>query len=369
MNLVLFFTRDLSLNDWDLIGIFDREVAIYKRLCDLGVSVSFVTYGGSDDLKYQSRLNGIKILCNKWNIKNTIYHKYLHLIHWKYLMNCDIIKTNQTNGSDIELATAQFWKKPILGRMGYMWSDFVASPFSTASEETILKVITMENKLFNLSTKIIVTTDDMSNSIKRRSHSFADKTIVIPNYVETDSFMPDPVVPKDYDIIFIGRISPQKNITTLFRAIRSLDIKALIIGDGELREDLQSQYGDLNGKIIWKSNIPNYDLPSYLNRSRIFILPSLYEGHPKALIEAMSCGLAVIGANSPGINNVIMHNSNGYLCETDSESISSAIMELLGDNSLCNKLGQNARKYAVNNFSIDKIVDIELSVYKESIKQ
>ena len=148
-HLILFFTKDVSLKDWDVIGIFDREVEIYKRLCDFGVSISFITYGDSDDLAYQNRIKGINILCNKWNIKNVIYQKYLYLIHWKYFINCDVIKTNQTVGSEIALTAAKFWKKPLLGRMGYLLSDFVAKK-NRGSEEATLKAIKMEDNLLNL---------------------------------------------------------------------------------------------------------------------------------------------------------------------------------------------------------------------------
>jgi len=363
IRLVLFFSKDVSLKDWDVIGMFDREVEIYKRLCYLGVSISFITYGDSDDLAYQSRIKGINILCNKWNIKNVIYQKYLYLIHWKYLINCDVIKTNQANGSEIALTAAKFWKKPLLGRMGYLLSDFVAKK-TDGSEDAILKAIKMEDNLFNLSNRIIVTTESMANSIKARSHRFAEKTIIIPNYVDTDCFMPDDSASKDFDLIFIGRLSHQKNIKVLLEAVKYLNIKVLIIGDGELRKGLQSQYGDLNGSITWKSNIPNHDLPSYLNRSRIFILPSLYEGHPKALIEAMSCGLAAIGANSPGISELIIHNYNGWLCDISSESISNEIQFLLNNSDLCSKLGENARKYVIENFALDHIINLEMNAYE-----
>jgi len=362
-NLILFFTKDVSLRDWDIIGMFDREVAIYKRLSDLGISISFVTYGGSDDLIYQNRLNGIKILCNKWNLKNLIYQKYLYLIHWKDLINCDVIKTNQTYGSDIALVAAKFWKKPLLGRMGYLLSDF-AEKENDGSEDAISKAMKAEENLFNFSKRIIVTTDSMQKSIKARSNRFAEKTMIIPNYVDTDCFVPDPDALKDFDLIFIGRLSHQKNISVLLEAVEKINCKVLIIGDGELRKGLQSQYGNCNGSITWKRNIPNQDLPSYLNRSRIFILPSLYEGHPKALIEAMSCGVAVIGSNSAGISELINHNNNGRLCDISSESISKEIQFLLKNNDLCRKLGENARKYVIENFALDHIINLEMNAYK-----
>jgi hypothetical protein len=62
MHLVLFFTRGVSLQTWDRVGMFDREVAIYRRLHDRGVQVSFITYGNRLDLNYADRIPGIRIL-------------------------------------------------------------------------------------------------------------------------------------------------------------------------------------------------------------------------------------------------------------------------------------------------------------------
>ena len=68
---------------------------------------------------------------------------------------------------------------------------------------------------------------------------------------------------------------------------------------------------------------------STLTKSTIFVLPSFYEGHPKALLEAMSCGAPVLGADSPGIRELIRHGNTGYLCGTDLRSIRVALEELL----------------------------------------
>ena len=58
----VYFTFDTSLVDWDKTGIFHREIDIYKRLQEKGTKFQFITYGDKNDLSYQDRLNGIKIL-------------------------------------------------------------------------------------------------------------------------------------------------------------------------------------------------------------------------------------------------------------------------------------------------------------------
>ena len=116
----------MSLKAWDNNGMLDREVALYERLQEKGVKVSFLTYGDATELNYQDRLPGIQILCNRWGFPNRVYEKFLHRFHGKVLKSCDLIKTNQMNGAEVVVRSARRWGKPLIGRMGYLWSDFVA---------------------------------------------------------------------------------------------------------------------------------------------------------------------------------------------------------------------------------------------------
>jgi glycosyltransferase involved in cell wall biosynthesis len=196
-----------------------------------------------------------------------------------------------------------------------------------------------------------------------------EKLKVIPNYVETERFVPDSEQSEDFDVIFVGRLALQKNVSAFLTALSDLDVRALIIGDGELCGRLQSEYGDMNGKVRWEGNVPNSRLPSLMNRSRIFVLPSHYEGHPKTLIEAMSCGMPVIGADSPGIREIIHHGVNGLLCGTDSKSIRRSLQELLDNPGLADSLGKNARQYVLEHFSLDRVFEMEYQLYKEVLNE
>ena len=190
----------------------------------------------------------------------------------------------------------------------------------------------------------------------------------MPNHVDTDVFRS---IPSEscFDLVYVGRIEAVKNLDALLTAVQQLGLTIAIIGSGTARGDgtfsshetdrLQSIYGDLDGRIHWLGRIKNEELPAYLNRSKLFVLCSLSEGHPRALIEAMACGMPIIGTNIPGISKVLQHEVTGYLCDTDADSITTAIETVLSQPDLMRKMGQNARKFAVENYSLPMLAQRE----------
>ncbi len=151
----------------------------------------------------------------------------------------------------------------------------------------------------------------------------------------------------------------------LINAFIDLDGFSLdIVGDGPYKKIIEEIAFKFDIKINFLSVVPNNKLPNIINQYQIFILPSFYEGNPKVLLEAMSCGLACIGTNVWGINSLIKHMENGYLCETDSESIKNAIITLYNNEELRRKIGAKARKFIINNCSLPSIVKKENLLYR-----
>lgn len=364
MHVVLFFTRGNSLGTWARGGMLDRETALYLRLQDMGHTVSFVTYGNGREYDYRDRIPGIRILCNRWNLPARLYEYLIPRLHASSLKEADILKTNQADGADTALRAARLWNKPLIARCGYIWSDFIARQEGGSSAKT-RSAREIEERVFGSAAAIVVTTPMMAAGIRKRLPGAAGRVRVIPNYVDTEAFFPGDRSQPEYDVIFVGRLSGQKNPGAFLAAARSLGVKTAVVGDGELRGELQRQYASDAGTISFLGNVPGRRLPGYLNRSRVFVLPSLYEGHPKTLIEAMACGMPVIGADSPGIREIIVHGENGWLCGTDAESIQWAIRHLLSGPELCRKLGENARRYALATVSLDRIAAMEVQVYNQ----
>jgi glycosyltransferase involved in cell wall biosynthesis len=364
IHLILFFTRGVSLRTWAMMGMLAREIAIYKRYIADGFRVGFVTYGDARDLCYSEQLDGIEILCNERGLPLEEYEKRLFSIHETSLKNCNVIKTNQTFGAELALDAALFFRKPFVARCGYMWSKNAALEKGYASAEAV-HARAVEEKVFAASRKILVTTEEMRADLASRIPSAVKKTVVIPNYVDTEAFRPDSTEKDANSLVFVGRIAPEKNLDSLLEAIRSLEVKLVLIGEGRLRPELQKRFGALDGRVTWEGNVPNAELPAHINRSAAFVLPSLYEGHPKALLEAMACATPVIGADSSGIKELIRHRENGYLCGKDAVSLRNGIQELMAWPELRAKLGKNGRLFVLERFRLEKIAAIEAKLLRE----
>ena len=105
-----------------------------------------------------------------------------------------------------------------------------------------------------------------------------------------------------------------------------------------------------------------------VQKSTICVLPSYREGFPKALIEAASCGKPIITTNVPGCRETLIENVTGLLVPVhDHISLSQSIIKLLSNHNLLISMGQNARKFALNNFSKKIIISKNLRVYTNSL--
>jgi glycosyltransferase involved in cell wall biosynthesis len=146
-------------------------------------------------------------------------------------------------------------------------------------------------------------------------HILPAKIEVLYNYINTAVFQPTDCEKYESRIIFVGRLQPQKNLFNLIEAVSNNDLTLDIYGSGELYDELLAHAKKLNAKVNFMGVVPNNELPAVLNRYRWYILPSLYEGMPKTLLEAMACGLVCIGTNVEGINQIIEDGVNGYLAK------------------------------------------------------
>jgi len=196
--------------------------------------------------------------------------------------------------------------------------------------------------------------------------------------LESDSLLSDvgeqaPRLQNNPVVGFVGELRAKKGLKTLLSAYTTISKKRslalLIVGDVRTGEDKQQfdefRTANPNLQIIVTGYISPQSLPAYYSLIDVFVHPSLRDGMPNALLEAMACEKAVVAMPVGGVLDVVKNRDNGILVPVnDADALSSAIIELLGDESLRCRLGKSARETIQNEFTLQKELDANLTVYK-----
>lgn len=177
------------------------------------------------------------------------------------------------------------------------------------------------------------------------------------------------ILPSDYVIGFVGRLVSEKGLTYLLKSFMQLlplfpFVKLLIVGstlesdyDHSLSHDILALSHDYPGRIVATGMIN--DIPRLITTYHsmdCFCLPSLREGLPTSLIEAMACGLPCIASDIRGCNQLIENHVNGLLVTPGSHgSLTSAISRLITDQALSYSFSFNARKTALKDYDIRRV--------------
>jgi len=347
------------------MGIFEREIALYKALRPFLGGLSLVTSGGAQELAYQSCLGDIRILYNRWGLPPNLYSLVAPVLHWRTMRLGTVYKTNQLDGAWTAIIAGRLYKKPVIVRAGYLWAEFFKAEGGRNSKAAIMR--RLQAFSFQNAHKITFTTTAMKQQICETYHLPPEKISVIPNYVDTEKFHPLPdVEPISGRVCCIGRLHPRKNLQLLIQAVSRIPGASLVlIGQGEQRQELEALALRCGYDVRFIGALQHDQIPLEINRSEVFVLPSFFEGHPKALIEAMACGKAVVGTDVEGIRNVIRHEETGLLCSPTVESITSALQRLLDDAELRERLGRGARAFVEREYNLKHVVEMELTVLQQ----
>ena len=199
------------------------------------------------------------------------------------------------------------------------------------------------------------------------------KTIVISNAVPILELSNCSSI-KKYDIIFVGRLIKAKGIDVLLKAIKILkekyqkEIKAVIVGKGHLDEELKGLVVKLGIEKEVEFLGVRRDIERLMKSTKLFVLPSRWEGMPLTILEAMSNGVGIISTRVGGIPEVIEHEKEGILIPPeDPEALARAVIKLLEDRKLRVKLALNAYKKVKEKYSIELYTKNILELYKSLI--
>ncbi|MCK4809567.1 MAG: glycosyltransferase family 4 protein [Candidatus Omnitrophica bacterium] len=371
MKLAMVFTFGVSLDTWHKQGVLSREKLIYEEFIRQGrfKKIYWFTYGVNDKKLKHLVNEGIEIIPLPKLFKSKpgmfIYSFLMPFLRGKYFRQVGIIKTNQMKGGWTAWIASLLYKKKFVLRGGYLWSIFALKKYGGVYP---LMVDTVEGLLCKFARAIIVTSRFQRDYIGKKYRLRKNKVFVVTNYVDINMFFPDSGIPKIKDrLVFVGRIHRDKNLKNLILALKGLAWGLDIYGEGKLKNNIKRLAEDNSVDVKFGGVIPNARLPEILNKYIYFVLPSSYEGMPKALLEAMSCGLVVIGTNVGGIKEVIKNGENGWLIpDTTVGKIRETLSFLGRRKDIERNLAVHARRDIEDEFSLVSIAEQEFNILKKA---
>lgn len=222
----------------------------------------------------------------------------------------------------------------------------------------------------------------VSSSVQRAEQlTYGLRPLLIGNWTDTSSLTPpdSPTavasirrqlgIPESSMVfVSVGSCQPVKNHAAILRALAAVtercpDAHYLHVGDGDLEEcekELAVDLGIANRVHFVGSRD---DISALLQASDVFLMPSSREGLPISCLEAMSCGLPVIGTDVPGLRDLVADGETGVLIGSDA-ALAEAMLELHGDEELRARLGATGRNRVLEDFSLARSVARYAGLYE-----
>jgi glycosyltransferase involved in cell wall biosynthesis len=190
----------------------------------------------------------------------------------------------------------------------------------------------------------------------------ANKINILHSTIDSNYFVSD-YKNKNYDFIFLGRLSPEKQIHHIIESLYKLHLEGLrptmvIVGEGEEEERLK--------KLVLDKSLEDYvnfvgfkkDTKKWFNKASIFVMSSKSEGLPTALMQALSCGLICISSDVGNVSDIIKHHESGFLFQNSDQTKLTIIMkDALKNQNQYNSMRLKARQTVVDNHSYNSAIN------------
>ena len=230
----------------------------------------------------------------------------------------------------------------------------------------------MAGRFLGQADAIVAVSDAVALSIRRYT---AEEATVIPNGVDVNRFYPKPGKRSSRGrVVFVGRLiankGPDRVLSAFQQVLQAVPSATLtMVGDGTMRRTLQRYVtsNDLSGSVEFLGL--RRDVDTLLRDCDVFVRPSLVEGMPLAVLEAMSSGLPVVASDVGGVREVVENEVSGFVVSPRSEkAVVEALIRLLSDEELRVRMGAAARRRVLQNFSWDRAASATESLFSGLVR-
>ncbi len=364
MKVAVFFTWDYSLNTWHESGTIGRELKFFKSLEEKkNISFTFFTYGDSSEFKLAKEHNINEVFPV---YKSTTYYKnkvirllssfFIPLKLKNKINNIDMLYQNQLLGCWVPILIKKIYKKPLVIRTGYDMHDFAKQDKKSSLIIFLYKILTIF-AVKNCDYFTVTSNADL-NRFKNSYPKYTHKFLLRPNWVEVDE-LSDFKNRYSNKLLAVGRLVTQKNFKYLISEFANSknNLQIDIVGNGPEKNNLTTQAKKHNVKINFLGNLSNSKLLKLYQQYKFFISTSLFEGNPKALLEAMGSGCVVIASNIKNHSDIISDNRNGYLFDIGNNNLNNKFKMLKQTDTNFSKISKDAYLFIKNEYSLDKSIN------------
>jgi len=291
------------------------------------------------------------------------YAALMPFLYRRQLRECEALRVEQFPGVIPALIARLLHGIPFVVTYGYHYGE-VARIAGSRLKPRLYRWL--ERAAFPRAAGVIVTSHQMETLLS--SHPAKPRLAYFPNGVDTDSFAPGvsaPARPGSRTVLYVGRLEQEKNLACLIEAlalVKDAPLRLVLVGDGSLRGDLERRARAAGVEAAFLGVVPHGQLPDHFRAADCFVLPSLTEGNPKALIEAMACGLPCAASARGGIPSILEDGVSGLLFDPErAQDIARAVGRLLADRRLARGLGERARAAALSLYDAHALLKAEVA--------
>ena len=368
--LTFFLSFGGSLTKWEEEGILDREILLPATLLRMGYfdDVAIFTYHPLDGEVLDGLaaadpvFRRLTLLLPPGQVADSralklVWSLFGPLRHRGAIARSSVMKTNQISGSWAAIIAKLLTGRPLILRLGYLLSRrhrLNGKGFAAWVSALVERIG------YRLADSIVVTSADARDQVAMQSGA-PQKVHLVPTYVDPTLFAAKTHYDFSAPILYVGRFTPQKNLVNLVKACAALKRELHLVGTGEQQEQLAAVAQDVGCRLAFLGRVPNTELARLMQGYTVFALPSLHEGLPKVLIEAMACGMICVGTDVPGTHDLIVDGVNGYLARgTSAEAIAAALARAFSEQRT--EYGAAARRLIEQKFGIEQYARAEAAI-------
>lgn len=318
---------------------------------------------------------------------------YEFMLSFYLLYSCitnrpDVLYLRQNSFPFFPIALCKLLKIPTIVEVnGLVMDELKVSPDSKSFAYRVFSYLALRSERFNYRhcDRIVSVTDKLKDELMRLYSVPAEKVLVINNGANTEIFKPmdqkkartslELDDSKKY-VCFVGHLAAWQGVEFLIYSSPLIlekcpDVRFLVVGDGVMRDkllEIASEMG-LSDKFTFTGRVPYEDVPLYINAADICVAPFIKERNSKIGLSALktyeylACGKPIVASSISGVKDLIDLSGGGIsVTPEDPGELANAVVRLISDQKTRSMMGEQGRKYVVENHSWDgvarKILDI-----------